>query len=70
MSCRPCAERRKRLLERRAQKKKQGKVVQAATIGAVLAVTQAAGKVLGIGEGTEDGNQVTDVGQSSSGSES
>ena len=48
MSCGPCAARRRKLLEKRKQKEAQGKPVQAAALGAVLAVSEAAGKVIGI----------------------
>jgi hypothetical protein len=48
MACSACAKRRKALLAKRKQKQAQGKPIQAATLGAVLAVTEAAGKVMGI----------------------
>jgi hypothetical protein len=54
MTCRTCAERRKRLQAKRLEKKQANKPMQAAAIGAVLAVTEAAGKALGIGEETQD----------------
>ena len=56
MTCRSCAERRRRILLERQRKKEEGRKVQAAALGAVLAVTEAAGKVLGI-EGEEDGRK-------------
>lgn len=57
MTCRSCAERRKRMRERLAKKKAKGQVVQAAAIGAVLAVTEVAGKVIGIHGEVEDERQ-------------
>lgn len=48
MGCSACAKRRKALLAKRKQKQAQGKPVQAAALGAVLAVSEAAGKVIGI----------------------
>ena len=50
MTCKSCAERRKALREKREAKRLARKHFQAAAIGAVLAVSEAAGKVLGIGE--------------------
>lgn len=55
MACGPCARRRKALAAKREQKKAQGKPVQAAALGAVLAVSEAAGKVMGIHGEVEDG---------------
>lgn len=54
MTCKSCAERRKALREKREAKRLARKHFQAAAIGAVLSVSEAAGKVLGIGEDTED----------------
>lgn len=54
MSCRSCAERRKRLQAKRLEKKQANKPIQAAAIGAALVGFEAAGKVFGIGEDTED----------------
>lgn len=48
MGCKACERRRKALAEKRRKKQEQGKKVQAAAIGAVLAVTDVAGKALGI----------------------
>jgi hypothetical protein len=48
MGCKACERRRKALAEKRRKKQEQGKSVQAAALGAVLAVSQAAGKALGI----------------------
>jgi hypothetical protein len=48
MGCKACERRRKALAEKRRKKQEQGKPVQAAALGAVLAVTEAAGKALGI----------------------
>jgi hypothetical protein len=56
VACSKCAERRRKLKAMLAEKKAKRKGVQAAAIGAVLSVTETAGKVLGIGEDTEDGN--------------
>lgn len=57
MACSACAKRRKALLAKRKQKQAQGKSVQAAALGAVLAVSEAAGKVMGIHGEVEDGQQ-------------
>ena len=57
MACSACAKRRKALLAKRKQKQAQGKPIQAATLGAVLAVTEAAGKVMGIHGEVEEGNE-------------
>jgi hypothetical protein len=54
MACSKCAERRRKLKAMLAEKKAKRKSVQAAAIGAVLVASEAAGKVLGIGEDTED----------------
>ena len=54
VTCRSCAERRRRLLLERQRKKEEGRKVQAAALGAVLAVTDVAGKALGI-KGEDDG---------------
>lgn len=56
MSCRSCAERRKRLQAAQAEKKAKRQALRAAAIGAVLVVTEAAGKALGIGEETNERN--------------
>lgn len=62
MVCKACERRRKALAEKRRKKQEQGKPVQAAALGAVLAVTEAAGKALGIhgevegGQGTAEGD--------------
>jgi len=48
MGCKACERRRKALAEKRRKKQVQGKPVQAAALGAVLAVTEVAGKALGI----------------------
>ena len=56
MTCRSCAERRRKLQREKLRKAEEGRKVQAAALGAVLAVTEAAGKVLGI-EGEEDGRK-------------
>lgn len=55
MACKPCAARRKALQAKRQKKLAESKPVQAAAIGAVLAVTGAAGKALGIHGEVEDG---------------
>lgn len=48
MGCKACERRRKALAEKRRQKQEQGKPVQAAALGAVLAVTEAVGNAIGI----------------------
>jgi hypothetical protein len=53
MACKSCAERRKKLQVLRDAKKLKRQGAQAAALGVVLAVTEAAGKVLGI-NGEED----------------
>lgn len=55
MGCKPCARRRKALEAKRKAKAEQGKPVQAAALGAVLAATEAVGKVIGIHGEVEDG---------------
>lgn len=56
MTCK-CKERRAKLLAARERKKAQRKGLQAAALGAVLAVTDAAAKVVGIDNGeVEDGS--------------
>lgn len=54
MTCGPCARRRKALLAKQKQKQAQGKPVQATALGVVLAVSEAAGKVIGIHGEVED----------------
>lgn len=55
MACKSCQERRIRLNRERAIKSKQGKVVQAAAIGAVLSFTDKAARVFKInGEGSNE----------------
>jgi hypothetical protein len=51
---RQCAQRRKEWKARQEANKGRGKPVQAAAIGAALAVTEAAGKALGIHGEVED----------------
>ena len=46
MACKACERRRKALAEKRRKKQAQGKPVQAAALGAVLAVSEAVGKVI------------------------
>lgn len=46
--CNQCAKRRKAMEARKALLKNRGKKVQAATLGAVLAVTETVGNVFGI----------------------
>jgi hypothetical protein len=48
MGCKECERRRKALAEKRRKKQEQGKPVQAAALGAVLAVSEAAGKAIDI----------------------
>lgn len=65
MACSPCARRRKALLAKQKQKQAQGKPLQAAAFGAVLAVSEAAGKVMGIdGEVGDEGHNVAVRGES------
>ena len=47
------------MAEKRRKKQEQGKPVQAAALGAVLAVSQATGKALGIHGEVEDGQERT-----------
>ena len=54
--CSKCAKRRKKIEALRAKRKAQGKPVQAAALGAVLAVSEAVGQTLGIHG--EVGNEV------------
>ena len=56
MTCRSCAERRRKLQREKMRKAEEGRKVQAAALGAVLAVTEAAGKALGI-KGERDGRE-------------
>lgn len=58
MACTACAKRRAKLKALREEKKLRRKGLQAAAIGAVLVASETVGKVLGIGEDTEDGNDV------------
>lgn len=48
MGCKACERRRKALAEKRRKAQEQGKQVQAAAIGAALAITEAVGKAIGI----------------------
>lgn len=54
MTCTACAKRRAKLKALREEKKLKRQGLQAAAIGAVLVVTEAAGKALGIGEETNE----------------
>lgn len=54
MGCKACERRRKALAEKRRKKQEQGKPVQAAALGAVLAVSEAVGQTLGIHGEVED----------------
>ena len=54
MPCSACAKRRAKLQALREKKRLRGQKVQAVALGAVLAVSETAGKVMGIGEDTED----------------
>lgn len=56
MTCK-CKERRAKLLAARERKKAQRKGLQAAALGAVLAVTDAAAKVVGIDNGEVEGER-------------
>lgn len=53
-TCNKCAQRRKKLEAFRAKRKAQGKPLQAAAVGAVLAVTEVVGQTLGIHGEVED----------------
>lgn len=55
MGCTPCARRRKAAKKAREKKAAEGKKLQAAAIGAALAVTEAVGKAIGIHGEVEDG---------------
>lgn len=66
MACRPCARRRKALEAKRQQKEAEEKMAQAAAIGAVLTVTEVAGKMLGI-TGEADDGQGSDSGTEQNG---
>ena len=68
MGCKACERRRKALAEKRRQKQEQGKPVQAAALGAVLAVSEAAGKALGINGEMEDGDEQDSGGSGDPGS--
>lgn len=66
MACK-CKERRAKLLAARERKKAQRKGLQAAALGAVLAVTDAAAKVVGIDNGEVEGEvQAADAGDGGS----
>lgn len=65
MGCTACAKRRAKLKALKEQKKLNRQGLQAAAIGAVLVASETVGKVLGIGEDTEDG--ITNVHHESSG---
>jgi hypothetical protein len=52
--CSKCAKRRQKIEALRAKRKAQGKPVQAAALGAVLAVSEAVGQTLGIHGEVED----------------
>lgn len=54
MGCTPCARRRKAAQKAREKKAAEGKALQAAAIGAALAVTEAVGKAIGIHGEVED----------------
>lgn len=55
MACKACEKRRAKLQALKEKKAAKGQQLQAAALGAVLAVTQAAGKAIGItGEETEN----------------
>lgn len=57
MACKSCAERRRKLAEMKAGKKAKRQHIQAAALGAVLAVTDAAAKVVGIDNGEVEGEE-------------
>ena len=54
MPCKPCAQRRKEWKARQEAKRAKGQAVQAAAIGAALAVTEAVGTAIGIHGEVED----------------
>ena len=54
MTCTACAKRRAKLKALREEKKLRRQGLQAAAIGAVLVASETVGKVLGIGEDTEN----------------
>lgn len=56
MGCTPCARRRKAAQKAREKKAAEGKRLQAAAIGAAMAVTEAVGKAIGIHGEVEDGD--------------
>ena len=56
MGCSACARRRAALEAKRKAKQAQGKPVQAAALGAVLAVTETVGKTIGISSEEDDGS--------------
>lgn len=56
MTCSGCAKRRAKLQALRDRKKQKGQQTQAAALGAVLAVTDTAAKVLGI-KGEDSGRE-------------
>lgn len=68
MSCKSCAERRKKLQALRDAKKLKRQGVQAAAIGAVLGAFEVGGKMLGInGEEEQDGRaDITELGEEAS----
>lgn len=67
MTCTSCAKRRAKLKALREEKKLKRQGLQAAAIGAVLVASETVGKVLGIGEDTEDGRESGTVGQAGNG---
>lgn len=54
MTCTSCAKRRARLKALKEEKRLKRQGLQAAAIGAVLVASETVGKVLGIGEDTDD----------------
>ena len=54
MACSACAKRRKKLEALKAKKLKSGNRTQAAALGAVLTITEAAGKALGLSEESDE----------------
>lgn len=57
MGCSACEKRRRRLKALKEKKKLKGQQVQAAALGAVLAVTEAVGTAIGINGEVEDGRE-------------
>jgi hypothetical protein len=59
VGCSACAKRRKALLALKAKQKERGQVIRAAMTGAVVTVSEAAGKAIGI-TGEESDNETSE----------